>query len=90
MIRNEVFGIIIYYLNKEEFKTEARKRGFSILKTIILKGFCCVKLGEIYINDEARYWFGHSKDRLKLHELGHAIGLNHSFNPFNTMFPIIL
>jgi len=90
MIKSEAFGIIIYYLDDEEFKQKAREKGFSIIKTILLKGFCCVQLGEIYINDEARYLFKHSKDRLKLHELGHAIGFDHSYNPFNVMFPIIL
>ena len=87
MIRSEAFGIIIYYLDDKEFKQKAIEND---IKKRFLKGFCLTDLGEIYINYNARYWFKHSKDKLKLHELGHAIGLNHSLNPFNVMFSVVL
>ncbi len=84
MINIEAFGVIIYYLTKEEFND--RIRDIDVWYKRFIRGICYTSLKEVYINDEAFYFSESDKKRLVLHEIGHCIGLEHSKVPFSTMF----
>ena len=78
----ENLNIKIIYQSNKEFHEQALWLE-KIWYGRFVRGY--VKGNEIYINDEAWYMSKNDKNRLKLHEIGHILGMEHTKLPGGIM-----